>query len=57
MSSNTEKIYTQYSGMGEDGRATSSRTASLEFYYTKKHIDESGYALDEPIRHSIQYST
>ncbi len=40
MSSNIEKIYTQYSGLGEDGRAVSSRTASLEFYYTKKHMDE-----------------
>lgn len=41
MSSNKEKIFARYGdGKAEDGRETSSRTASLEFYYTKKHMDE-----------------
>ena len=39
MSSNQDKIFARYGGNKEDGRETSSRTASLEFYYTKKHLD------------------
>lgn len=36
-----DKIFERYGdGSQEDGRAESSRTSSLEFYYTKKHIDE-----------------
>ena len=39
MSSNQDKIITQYSGGREDGRATITRTSALEFHYTKKHLD------------------
>ncbi|MDD4496222.1 MAG: class I SAM-dependent methyltransferase [Eubacteriales bacterium] len=39
MSSNQDIIFARYGGNKEDGRETSSRTASLEFYYTKKHLD------------------
>ena len=41
MSENREKIFTRYGeGSQEDGRAASSRTAALEFHYTKRHMDE-----------------
>ena len=40
MSSNYDKIIDRYSGNPENGRELSSRTNSLEFYYTKKHLDE-----------------
>jgi ubiquinone/menaquinone biosynthesis C-methylase UbiE len=40
MSGNYDKIYARYAqGKGEDGRETESRTAALEFYYTKQHLD------------------
>jgi len=38
MSINENKIHEQYSSGKEDGRATSSRSSSLEFHYTKKHL-------------------
>lgn len=39
MSSTQENVYVQYGdGMREDSRSTSSRSSSLEFYYTKKHL-------------------
>jgi len=41
MPSNAEQIYEQYGdGTREDGRAMSSRSAGLEFHYTKKAMDE-----------------
>jgi len=40
LSSNEDKIYARYSKNPEEGRATYSRSNSLEFFYTKKHIDE-----------------
>ena len=44
MSTNKDKIIAHYEGYtsraGEDNRATSSRSASLEFHYTKKALDE-----------------
>ena len=39
MSANKNKILEQYSLGKEDGRATSSRSCSLEFHYTKKHLE------------------
>lgn len=39
MSNNENKILEQYSLGKEDGRAASSRSSSLEFYYTKKHLE------------------
>lgn len=40
MSSNREFIYAQYGdGKKEEARATVSRSTSLEFHYTKKHLD------------------
>lgn len=40
MASNKEKIHLQYGdGTKEDKRATLSRNSSLEFYYTKKHLE------------------
>lgn len=39
MSSNREKIFERYSESPEDGRSERSRTQSLEFYYTKKHLE------------------
>ncbi|WMJ22157.1 class I SAM-dependent methyltransferase [Paludicola sp. MB14-C6] len=39
MSSNQEKIVECYTGNSEDGRQNYSRNDSLEFYYTKKHLD------------------
>ena len=39
MSSNQEQIIAQYSAGKEDERATQSRSSSLEFYYTKKHLE------------------
>ena len=42
MASNKEQIYSKYSGTGgliDDGRENQSRTDSLEFYYTKKHLE------------------
>ena len=44
MADNKEKVIAHYEGYtnrgGEDNRATSSRTASLEFHYTKKAMSE-----------------
>ena len=44
MSANTEKVLSYYEDYtnraGEDNRATSSRSAGLEFHYTKKALDE-----------------
>ena len=46
MSADRDKIYTQYGdGTWEDGRAASSRVASLEFRYTKKHLE--GYIMPD----------
>lgn len=42
MASNKEQIYSKYSGTGgliDDGRENQSRTDSLEFHYTKKHLE------------------
>lgn len=42
MSSNQDKIFSKYSGTGgkiDDGRENQSRSDSLEFHYTKKHLD------------------
>lgn len=40
MSSNKDKILAQYGdGLEEDGRAVVTRSSSLEFYYTKKHLE------------------
>ena len=39
MSINENKIHEQYRVGKEDERATSSRSSSLEFYYTKKHLE------------------
>ncbi|MEA4832672.1 hypothetical protein SDC9_153283 [bioreactor metagenome] len=39
MSSNQDKIFARYSRHSEDGRETISRTNSLEYYYTKKHLE------------------
>jgi ubiquinone/menaquinone biosynthesis C-methylase UbiE len=40
MSSNESKIFERYSlGKKEEGRATLSRSSSLEFHYTKKHLE------------------
>ena len=39
MSKNEKKIIEQYRLVNEDGRSISSRSSSLEFYYTKKHLD------------------
>jgi len=38
MSTNREKIISQYNTGREDGRANISRSSSFEFYYTKKHL-------------------
>ncbi|MCL2674682.1 MAG: class I SAM-dependent methyltransferase, partial [Defluviitaleaceae bacterium] len=40
MASNRDKILSYYEGYDEDARATSSRENGLEFYYTKKLLDE-----------------
>ena len=40
MASNQEKIANHYSNYKEDNRATSSRSNSLEFHYTKKLLNE-----------------
>ena len=41
MSSNEQQIIEKYTnGNREDGRAAQSRTSSLEFHYTKKHLAE-----------------
>jgi ubiquinone/menaquinone biosynthesis C-methylase UbiE len=42
MASNKEQIFSKYSGAGgipDDGRENQSRTDSLEFHYTKKHLE------------------
>jgi SAM-dependent methyltransferase len=39
MSSNENKILEQYSSGKEEERAASSRSSSLEFHYTKKHLE------------------
>lgn len=39
MSVNQDKIIAQYSSGKEDGKANCSRSSSLEFYYTKKHLE------------------
>lgn len=39
MSTNRDKIISQYSSGREDGRADVSRSSGLEFYYTKKHLE------------------
>lgn len=39
MANNKNKILEQYSFGKEDGRATCSRSSSLEFHYTKKHLN------------------
>lgn len=38
MSLNQAKLIEQYTSGNEEARAASSRTAGLEFYYTKKHL-------------------
>lgn len=41
MASNKDKIFAQYAdGIREDGRATITRSSMLEFYYTKKHLED-----------------
>jgi len=40
VASNKDIIFARYGGKPEDGREASSRTAALEFYYTKRHMDE-----------------
>lgn len=39
MSINESKIVEEYSSLFEDKRATSSRSTSLEYHYTKKHLE------------------
>lgn len=42
VASNKEQIFSKYSGSGgmpDDGRQNQSRTDSLEFHYTKKHLE------------------
>ncbi|NLK40041.1 MAG: class I SAM-dependent methyltransferase [Clostridiales bacterium] len=39
MSTNQDKIFEKYTVTQEDGRETYSRTDSLEYYYTQKHLE------------------
>ena len=39
MSNNKDKIFARYTAGKEDGRETYSRNDSLEYYYTKKHLE------------------
>ena len=39
MARNEGRIREKYRGGEEEGRATRSRYAGLEFYYTKRHLD------------------
>ena len=39
MARNEDRIREKYRGGEEEGRATQSRYAGLEFYYTKRHLD------------------
>lgn len=40
MASNKDKILTQYGdGLRENCRANLTKSSSLEFYYTKKHLE------------------
>ena len=39
MARNEGRIREKYRGGEEEGRATQSRYAGLEFYYTKRHLD------------------
>lgn len=40
MASNKEKIIARYAGNNEDGRQSFSRDDSLEFHYTKRHLED-----------------
>lgn len=50
MASNKDKICAQYSLSNEDGRVSLNRSNSLEFFYTKKHLE----GLIQPTDHVLE---